>query len=245
MSVMDASKVGAPVGGCQRDGELAHPEDWGWRITGVHTVPVMTELEPAPKVLLEVIRCKCKAGCGKRCGCRGLDLECTPACGECRGICENMTKEDVDEKSNDLWNAYANWFVVQRDAAVNVNPLYPPGQAVDTKSTLGKKVVSQNSTLIHPGPQVNSTGIHCFSHKFSTLSKPFSIKLDENLARYSTPIVFLNDRNSTFWKHSIAQNSTPTWRLLGGDPWWPLTRGRGVQGFHWPLHKTNRPIKLS
>jgi hypothetical protein len=28
--------------------------------------------------------------------------------------------------------------------------------------------------------------------------KPFSIRHDENLARYSTPIIFLNDRNSTF-----------------------------------------------
>jgi hypothetical protein len=31
--------------------------------------------------------------------------------------------------------------------------------------TLGKKVVAHNSTLIHPGPQVNSTGTHSFSHK--------------------------------------------------------------------------------
>jgi hypothetical protein len=59
-----------------------------------------------------------------------------------------------------------------------------PCQVVDTKSTLGKKVVAQNSTLIHPGPQVNSTGIHSFSHKFSTLSKPFSIRHDENLANH-------------------------------------------------------------
>jgi hypothetical protein len=54
-------------------------------------------------------------------------------------------------------------------AADNVNPVPtppPPGQAVDTWQ--------KNSTLIHPGPQVNSSGIHSFSHQFSTLSKPFS-----------------------------------------------------------------------
>jgi hypothetical protein len=83
-------------------------------------------------------------------------------------------------------------------------------------STLGQKMVAQNSTLIHPGPQVNLSGIHRFSYQFSTLSKPYSIRHDENLARYSTPFIFLNDRNSTCWKNAIAQNSTAT-RRLGGD----------------------------
>jgi hypothetical protein len=99
-------------------------------------------------------------------------------------------------------------------AAVNVNSVPP----LVRRSTLGKKVVAQNSTLIHPGPQVNSSGIHSFSHQFSTF-KPFSIRHDENLTRYSTPFIFLNDRNSTCWTNSIAQKSTPTRRLLGGDPW--------------------------
>jgi hypothetical protein len=67
---------------------------------------------------------------------------------------------------------------------------------------------------------------------FLTNFPPFFIKPDETLARYSTPFIFLNNRNSTCWKNCIAQNSTPTRRLLGGDPW----PGEGVQGFHWPLH---------
>jgi len=81
------------------------PTDWGWKVTEGKMIPYMTDLEPAPKALLRVIRCKCKTGCGtKRCGCRGLGLDCTPACGDCRGICENIRREDsddIDENSDD------------------------------------------------------------------------------------------------------------------------------------------------
>ena len=72
-------------------------EDCGWKVIEGKMLPLMTDLDVAPKALLEVIRCKCKTGCGKRCGCRGLDLECTPACSECRGICENMKTENSDD----------------------------------------------------------------------------------------------------------------------------------------------------
>jgi hypothetical protein len=58
----------------------------------------------------------------------------------------------------------------ESNAAVNVNP-------VDTKSILGKKVVAQNSTLIHPGPQVNSPGSHSFSHQFSTFPKLYLLDM--------------------------------------------------------------------
>jgi hypothetical protein len=83
-------------------------------------------------------------------------------------------------------------------AAVNVNPVPSLVRRSTLSWHLAKKVVAQNSILIHPGPQVNLSDIHSFSHQFSTLSKPFSIRYDENLARYSRPIIFLNDRNSTY-----------------------------------------------
>jgi hypothetical protein len=80
-------------------------EDWGWKVVEGKMLPLMTDLDVAPKAQLEVIRCKCKTGCGKRCGCRGLDLECTPACSECRGICENMKIENTDDNSEDDYDS--------------------------------------------------------------------------------------------------------------------------------------------
>ena len=37
------------------------PQDWGWRLEGNSLVPVMTDTEPAPDELLNVIRCGCRA----------------------------------------------------------------------------------------------------------------------------------------------------------------------------------------
>ena len=82
-------------------GNSLNAENWGWKIIEGKMFPLMTDLDVAPKSLLEVVRCKCKTGCGKRCGCRRLDLDCTPACSECRGICENMNLENTDETSDD------------------------------------------------------------------------------------------------------------------------------------------------
>ena len=56
----------------------------------------------SPKALLEVIRCSCKTGCStKRCSCRRADLDCSPACGECRGACSNISPASQENPSND------------------------------------------------------------------------------------------------------------------------------------------------
>ena len=36
------------------------PTDWGWHIVDEMYVPLQTDIQPAPKSLLEVIRCACK-----------------------------------------------------------------------------------------------------------------------------------------------------------------------------------------
>jgi len=73
------------------------PEDWGWQLQGGQLLPVLTDLPPAPPVLLDVIRCKCKADCStSRCSCRKHGLECSSACSECHGIlCSNSTAVEV------------------------------------------------------------------------------------------------------------------------------------------------------
>ena len=68
------------------------PTDWGWKVTGSNLTPIMTNKDVAPQDLLEMIRCSCKTGCSTmRCSCRKAGLDCSPACGECRGIRTNMT----------------------------------------------------------------------------------------------------------------------------------------------------------
>jgi hypothetical protein len=57
-------------------------ENWGWT-----TMEGWFLFTPAPENLLEVINCNCKADCGTlRCSCRQHGLECSPACGECKGL---------------------------------------------------------------------------------------------------------------------------------------------------------------
>ena len=79
--------------------ELA-PEQWGWHLTSKRLDPRQTDLPPAPQDLLKVIRCNCKKDCSsKRCKCRIHGLECSVACGQCKGFgCSNSpTLEELDD----------------------------------------------------------------------------------------------------------------------------------------------------
>ena len=79
-------------------GEHMKPEDWGWYEQGGKYLPVLTDKEPAPIELLEVVRCNCKTGCSTRkCTCKKHGLDCSTGCGECRGVCTNSTSLDEDE----------------------------------------------------------------------------------------------------------------------------------------------------
>lgn len=62
-------------------------------------VPIMTQLKPASESLLRVVRCNCLSDCSSmRCICKKHDLECSAACGYCRGIsCTNTAALDFDE----------------------------------------------------------------------------------------------------------------------------------------------------
>ena len=77
--------------------------DWGCMTTDENLVAVMTDLLPAPDELLRVIRCNCTTDCStSRCSCRKHSLECSPACGQCRGIgCFNSTAADISDEDDD------------------------------------------------------------------------------------------------------------------------------------------------
>ncbi len=90
------------------------PEDWGWRSSSTCLVPVRMTQPAAPEKLLRIIRCNCGGKCDKKtCSCRKNGLQCTPACGQCRGItCTNGPPvqsqdedQDVDYDPNnrDIW----------------------------------------------------------------------------------------------------------------------------------------------
>lgn len=84
-------------------GRQIRPEDWGWHTVGDSLNPVTTLLPPAPDNLLNLISCKCRAGCQQRCECRRSGLECSAMCGQCRGIdCKNApTRAEHDSDEDD------------------------------------------------------------------------------------------------------------------------------------------------
>ena len=61
--------------------------------------PVTTDLQAAPKDLLEMIKCCCNGNCDtRRCSCRKNGLECTVACKHCKGLsCRNVTNVNIED----------------------------------------------------------------------------------------------------------------------------------------------------
>ena len=77
-----------------------HPADWGWRECEEGFVPLQTSLPPAPEHLLQIIRCNCQTDCSTlRCSCKKHNIECNPACGNCKGTgCTNISYDnDTDD----------------------------------------------------------------------------------------------------------------------------------------------------
>lgn len=66
-------------------------EEYGWKVTEGQVLPRITDLPAASELLLQMIRCHCSSDCASaRCTCRKHGLECSPACGHCRGTaCTN------------------------------------------------------------------------------------------------------------------------------------------------------------
>ena len=59
--------------------------EWGWSEKGREYIPVLTDKEAAPKVLLKIIGCKCKMVCSNMLFiCIANGLECAHGCEVCR-----------------------------------------------------------------------------------------------------------------------------------------------------------------
>ena len=79
--------------------ELPPPSNWGWikNDEGVYE-PHWTKLPKAAHSCYELVSCKCKTRCVKRCKCKKAALECTYLCvceGECSQNWENTNRADV------------------------------------------------------------------------------------------------------------------------------------------------------
>jgi hypothetical protein len=51
------------------------PLEWGWELVDDKLLPIKTDRPAAPKALMEIIRCNCKANCStNRCTCKKIQL---------------------------------------------------------------------------------------------------------------------------------------------------------------------------
>ncbi|CAC5426498.1 unnamed protein product [Mytilus coruscus] len=82
------------------DKDNLNPFQWGWKVANRKLVPVKCTIDAAPSKLLNIIRCNCRTNYDtKRCTCTKNGLECSLACGECKGTgCTNSNKTvDMDD----------------------------------------------------------------------------------------------------------------------------------------------------
>ncbi|KAG1697391.1 putative glutamate receptor [Nymphon striatum] len=76
---------------------ISSPVGYGWEDKDTSIMPIMCLKSPAPKALLELIKCGCKGKCDKRqCSRLRNNLHCTPAC-----LCGDCHNQDDAEKSAD------------------------------------------------------------------------------------------------------------------------------------------------
>ena len=86
---------------CEWKGESLIVTEYEWKDGKV--IPLRTDLPPAPDHILEVIHCNCKTGCSTlKCTSRRNGLECTFACGDCKGTsCSNAMDPQAIENEVD------------------------------------------------------------------------------------------------------------------------------------------------
>ena len=84
-------------------GQKLDPCKFGWKKQEDKLQAIPTLKPPAPKELLEVIVCNCKTGCrSMKCTCKKHGLECSLACGICKGVsCDNCHQPEVKDDDDD------------------------------------------------------------------------------------------------------------------------------------------------
>jgi len=81
--------------------------------------PTTTDVLPAPKAIIEMVRCQCKTDCSsQRCSCCAKNLTCTHLC-MCSTSCENDEDSNIERQDRDsdndatnderLWGVMSHW----------------------------------------------------------------------------------------------------------------------------------------
>ena len=79
-----------------QDAQLDPLENGYFKDSDGRLKPTTTDVLPAPKAIVELVRCQCKADCSSaRCSCRTKNLTCTDLC-QCGSQCQN----DEDSQNN-------------------------------------------------------------------------------------------------------------------------------------------------
>ena len=84
------------------DSELK-AEEWGWKNKDDFLYPLTTDVPPAPRLLLKIVKCSCQLECSStRCSCFKNGLACTAACKTCKGTaCSNSPRiESYNDEEN-------------------------------------------------------------------------------------------------------------------------------------------------
>ncbi|XP_014665031.1 PREDICTED: uncharacterized protein LOC106807252 [Priapulus caudatus] len=80
------------------------PLTLGWRNLDKKLLTVLSQVAPAPVLVLQLVRCNCeKSKCSRRCSCRGNNVVCTELC-KCGGegdSCTNITPPMIGEDLED------------------------------------------------------------------------------------------------------------------------------------------------
>ena len=75
--------------------ELPEVVNMGWKRENSVLVPILTSLDPIPKVFFYIASCSCRTRCqSQRCKCRKARLPCTSLCGYRKGL--NVDGFNVD-----------------------------------------------------------------------------------------------------------------------------------------------------
>ena len=81
------------------------PVKYGWQMVYGLLAPVLTDQDPAPEAIVEIVKCSCmKTKCStNKCKCKKHNLRCTDmcACSNDNEDCENSTQDDNPNGESD------------------------------------------------------------------------------------------------------------------------------------------------
>ena len=77
-------------------------EHSGWQLQEDQYIPVRCLIGPAPKEVVELVKCGCTTNCEGRCSCVKNELNCTPLCKCYASGCGNFSSKNLPEGSAEV-----------------------------------------------------------------------------------------------------------------------------------------------